>query len=150
MDNSKNNRTNIGKKWEDEEEIQLLDELHKNIIISEIAKIHNRTQGGITSRIRFIAKKMHIQNIHIEEIIEKTKLNINEINDIIEKQESHPMKKESSIIETDKNKIIEIKESNYEELKTDIREMKAEISNLKSTIQELVEMMKAIYEFEEE
>ena len=37
----------------------------------------------------------------------------------------------------------------YEELNYDIREMKSEISQLKSTIQELVEMMKAVYEFED-
>jgi DNA polymerase II small subunit/DNA polymerase delta subunit B len=144
---------NLGKKWEKTEETQLLDELNKNIPISEIALLHNRTPGGITSRIRLIAYNMHIQNISMEKIIEETKLSENEINIEIQKRENRPTKKEKPkdiIKEKPKeNKVISMKYSNYEELNYDIREMKSEISQLKSTIQELVEMMKAVYEFED-
>ena len=138
--------TNLGKKWEETEETQLLDELNKNIPISEIAILHNRTPGGISARLRVIAYNMYTNNIPMEKIIEATKLSIIQINDAIQKREEHPSKK-TKVIKEPINKLI--KESYYEELKIDIREIKTELSNLKSSIQEFVEMMKAVYEFED-
>ena len=80
------------KKWSDEEEIELLEELNKNIDIEIIAQNHNRTKGGISSRCQHIAYKMYLKNISIEEIIEKTKLDEKSINKIIEnkREETNP------------------------------------------------------------
>ena len=65
---------NIGKLWSKDEEKLLLQELSENIDIEQIAINHERTSGGIISRINDIAYKMYIDNISMDEIIEKTKL----------------------------------------------------------------------------
>ena len=78
--------SNHFKKWSDEEEIELLEELNKNIDIEIIALNHNRTKGGISSRCQNIAYKMYLKNISIEKIIEKTKLDEKSIKKTIEKK----------------------------------------------------------------
>ena len=130
--------SNLGKKWGNEEEILLLEELSQNMDIEKIALIHDRTTGGILSRQREIAYKMYLKDIPIEEIIEKTKLDKEYITQTIDKrslQKSHK-----------KNINPQLKPITLE---SEIAEMKNEIKQLKNTIQELVEMMKAVYEFED-
>jgi hypothetical protein len=121
--------SNHFKKWSDEEEIELLEELNKNIDIEIIALNHNRTKGGISSRCQNIAYKMYLKNISIEEIIEKTKLDEKSIKKTIEK------KKE--IIK----KIIEMKKEieNPLSIKDEINQLKNEINELKKYNKELVE-----------
>jgi len=53
--------SNMGQKWNDEEEKLLLQELNDNIDIEIIAQKHNRTIGGINSRRREIAYKMYLK-----------------------------------------------------------------------------------------
>lgn len=79
---------NLGKKWTSQEEKVLLEELHKNMNIHKIAKLHNRTVGGINSRRREIAYKLYCSKIPMELISEKTKLNIIEIENTIKKKEN--------------------------------------------------------------
>ena len=129
--------SNLGQKWSDEEEILLLEELSKNIDIQLIAQSHNRTIGGINARRKQIVYKLYSNNISIEEIILKTKLEKDQIIEIIKRRQNNPTK----------SKVIEIKklfsiESEIDELKNDIKEVK-------NTLKELVEMMKAVYEFED-
>jgi hypothetical protein len=121
--------SNLGKRWCDEEEILLLEELNKNISIKIIAQNHNRTKGGIYSRCKHIAYKMYLKNISIEEIIEKTKLNEECIKKIIEKKQNYTP---NTITKT----------------KT-ILSIESEVTEIKNTIKELVEMMRVIYKFEE-
>jgi hypothetical protein len=83
--------SNYFKKWSDEEEIELLEELNKNIDIEIIALNHNRTKGGISSRCQHIAYKMYLKNISIEEIIEKTKLDKKIIKKTIERKNKPPL-----------------------------------------------------------
>jgi hypothetical protein len=128
--------SNIGLKWVEDEETILLEELNKNIDIETIAKNHNRTIGGINSRRREIAYKMYLKNICIEEIIEKTKLDTETINQTIAKRKNCNSKKMTE----PKNKI---------SLESEIADMKNDIKELKNTIKELVEMIKAVYEFED-
>ena len=129
--------SNTGKKWNDEEETLLLEELHKNIDIKLIAQYHNRTIGGINARRREIAYKLYSNNISMEEIILKTKLDEDQIIETIKNRQKNS-KNCKSIIEIKKKFSIE----------NEINEMKNEIKELKNTINELVEMMKAVYEFE--
>jgi len=132
--------SHIGKKWSDEEETLLLEELNKNMDIELIAKTHNRTTGGIYSRRNLIAYRMYTSNISIKEIIMKTKLDEDKIIEIINKNKNKKNTNEfKTIIENKKVFSIEIE---IDEIKNDIKE-------LKSTIKELVEMMKAVYEFED-
>jgi hypothetical protein len=138
--------SNMGEKWSDEEEILLLEEINNNIDIEIIAQKHNRTIGGINSRRQEIAYKMYLQNLSIEEIIKQTKLDYNYIEQIIQKRQNNNSKK----IKTKEidNVFISINKSDYIELQNDVKNMKNDIKQIKNTLGELVEMMKAIYEFE--
>ena len=128
-----------GEKWSDKEETLLLEELSKNIDIQVIAQCHNRTTGGINSRRYEIAKKLYNNNISMEEIIFKTKLNEDQIIETCDKKLQKKHIKCKSVTEKFKPFSIE----------SEISELKNEIKDLKNTIKELVEMIKAVYEFED-
>jgi len=121
----------LGAPWSEEEENQLLKEL-KELDIEEIAEIHNRTKGGINSRRKVIANRMYSENISIEEIMEKTKLNKKEIDKYVIKSEDI---KNITKTNTSKNKINRMK-SEIEELNEIIR-MKNEINELKMLIKKM-------------
>jgi hypothetical protein len=142
--------SNMGQKWSDEEEILLLEELNNNIDIEIIAQKHDRTVGGINSRRQEIAYKMYLKNVSIEEIIKKTKLDYNSIQQTIEKKKTNNLNKHSNKNKNEKvdNVFISINKNDYRELQNNVKNMKNEIKELKNDIKELIEMMKAIYEFE--
>jgi hypothetical protein len=128
--------SNIGLKWFEDEDALLLEELNKNTDIETIAQNHSRTIGGINTRRREIAYKMYLKNISIEEIMEKTKLDADTINQIIDKRKNYNLKK----ITESKNTI---------SLESEISKMKNDIKELKNTIKELVESINAVYDFVE-
>jgi len=137
--------SNMGQKWSDDEEALLLEELYNNI--ETISQKHNRTIGGIESRRREIAYKMYLKKISTDEIIKKTKLDFNSIKEIIEKRQKNNSKKK-----TDKeidNLLITFSKKDYLELQNDIKKMKIDIDQTKNKLGELIEMIKAIYEFED-
>ena len=115
----------------------MLEELNQNINIDLISQNHKRTVGGIHSRCREIAYKMFINNISMEEIINKTKLNEKQIIETIKKRKNTPPKKIKPIIEPQK----------LFSLENEVIEMKNDIKELKSSIKELIEMIKAVYDF---
>ena len=139
--------SNMGQKWNDEEETLLLQQLNDNIDISIIAQKHNRTIGGINSRRREIAYKMYLKNVSIDEIIRQTKLDNISIEETIKKRQNNNSKKIKTK-EVD-NVFISINKNDYIELQNDVKNMKNDIKQIKNTIGELVEMMKAVYEFED-
>jgi hypothetical protein len=143
--------SNMGQKWSGEEDILLLDELNNNIDIEIIAQKHARTIGGINSRRREIAYKMYLKNVSIEEIIRQTKLDNNSIEEIIKKKQNNSKKTKEIDIKTKEidNVYISINKNDYIELQNDVKNMKNDIKQIKNTLGELVEMMKAVYEFEE-
>ena len=136
--------SNVSIKWIEEEENTLLEELNNNIDIEIIAQNHKRTIGGINARRKEIAYNMYIQNYLISEIIEKTKLDEISIKEIIDKRKNNKQKDTPKDNSKDKPK-----DNSKDKLESEIIEMKYEIKELKNTITELVEMIKAIYEFEE-
>ena len=85
-----------------------------------------------------IAYKLHSNNISMEEIIMKTKLDEYQIIETIKTRQNNP-KKCKTITET----------KTLFSIESEIYEMKNDIKELKNTIKELVEMMKAVYEFED-
>jgi len=139
--------SNMGQKWSDEEEISLLEELNNNIAIGIIAQTHNRTIGGINSRRQEIAYKMYLKNVSFEEIIKQTKLDYNCIEQTIQKRQPKNSKKIKTK-EVD-NIFISINKNDYIELENDVKSMKSDIYQIKNIVKELVEMMKAVYEFED-
>ena len=139
--------SNMGQKWNDEEEALLLHELNDNIDIETIAQKHNRTIGGINSRRREIAYKLYKKNVSIDEIIRQTKLDNNFIEETIKKKQNNYLKKIKTK-EVD-NVFISINKNYFIELQNDIKNMKDDIKQIKNTLRELVEMIKAVYEFED-
>ena len=129
-------QSNVGQKWFDDEEALLLEELKQNMDITIIAQNHNRTMGGINSRRKEIAYKMFLKNMSMEEIVEKTKLDEGSIKQTIENRKNYTIRKTT---ETKKPFSLE----------SEIADIKKEMTELKNTIQELVEMMKAVYVFED-
>ena len=121
--------SNVGKKWTEEEENKLLEELNKNMDIDTISKIHKRKIGGIQSRCKEIAYKMHLNHSSIEEIMQKTRLDYVTVKKIID-MKKHYKKIKPGLLESD------------------MVEIKNEIKDLKKSILELSDMMKAVYEFE--
>lgn len=88
---------NLGKRWTPDEELSLMHELKNDIDVNEISDIHQRTIGGITSRIKLIAYNMYKKNININEILQNTKLEENELTEYINKKEQTINKKEQTI-----------------------------------------------------
>ena len=129
----KNYPSNTGQKWTDEEESLLLEELSKGIDIEIISQSHKRTIGGINSRRREIAYKLHVKNTSMEEIILKTKLNEEEITETINKRKNNP-KKSKSIAKTEVKSTFSIED--------EITEMKNDIKELKNTMKYLIELIK--------
>jgi hypothetical protein len=136
--------SNMGQKWDDAEETLLLEELNNNIDIETIAQKHSRTIGGINSRRQEIAYKMYLKNLSIEEIIKQTKLDYN----CIQQKRQNNNSKKIKTKEID-NVFISINKNDYIELQNDVKKMKTDIKEIKNTLGELVEMMKALYEFED-
>jgi hypothetical protein len=80
---------NLGKPWADEEVVQLLTEIQKNLTHSEIAEIHKRSIGSILSRIKSIATDYHFNdNRPIEQIMKYTGLSQREIQEAIVKRQN--------------------------------------------------------------
>ena len=119
--------------------------------IMEISKIHNRAPGGIISRLKLNKYITHRQlargydtyknSDFYKQAIENNKNNY-------KKNLTERVEKNINITQTD-NVLISIHKSDYIELRNDVKEMKTEIKDLKNTIKELVEMMKAVYVFED-
>lgn len=130
---NKNYPSNTGQKWTDEEESLLLEELSKGIDIEIISQSHKRTIGGINSRRREIAYKLHVKNTSMEEIILKTKLNEEEITETINRKKNNP-KKSKSIEKTEIKSTFSIEK--------EITEMKNDIKELKNTMKDLIELIK--------
>ena len=79
----------IGAKWSNKEELELLNEINENKTVKQIAEKHERTIGGINSRIRHIAYNMYKYDIPMSEIENKTKLSRNDIDCLIDRRIKH-------------------------------------------------------------
>jgi predicted glycoside hydrolase/deacetylase ChbG (UPF0249 family) len=146
---------NKGKKWDDEEEKVLLSELEKKIDIEMIAQNHKRTIGGIRSRIKSIAYNFYKDGFSKEEIMNKTKLNIKELNETIEQNEKKDLNltvynlyKEGISMEKimEKTKltqyqILEIIETKKKKKPEQVEEFKTDIEILKNHITESIKIL---------
>ena len=138
--------SNMGKKWSEDEETSLLKELTTDMDIAIIAQKHGRTVGGINARCKQIAYKMYLKNFPIEEIIKQTKLDYDCIQQEIQQKKINNSKKMKTK-EAD-NAFTSINKNDYMQLQNDVKKIKNDINEMKNTLGELVEMMKAVYEFE--
>lgn len=101
-----------GKRWTQDEEDKLLQEINSGIDFGVIARIHERSTQGIICRLRLIGNKMLNENHTIEEVKNVTRLTEEQLN---EQQPNNNVDKQSEIIlsqlkEVNENltKIIEI------------------------------------------
>jgi hypothetical protein len=105
---NKSENINSGKKWTDVEEKKLLSSI-KTKKIKEIASEHNRTEGGIRSRLKHIACNMYknsdMMDSDIEKICRDTKINKDILIKTLEHQNMYNKKKD----------ITETKDSDVEE-----------------------------------
>lgn len=121
--------SNLGQKWTKEEESLLLNELDQNIDLKTIADNHKRTAGGIKSRCKCIAYKMHLNNIPHDEILQKTKLDVKTLEQTIKKNDFQlkNVEKKSSLFQ---KKHTSESNSDMIEMKNDIKELKKKINEM--------------------
>jgi hypothetical protein len=108
---------NTGQKWSLDEEEQLLRELADNIDMEKISLNHKRTIGGIITRRRDMAYRMYTAQIPMEKITNDTKLDEEQIMEIIKKK-GHNVGLESRVVK-----------------------MEAEIKDLKEVVERLIEVI---------
>ena len=82
----------------------------------------------------------------IEDIIKQTRLDYNCIEQTIQKRHNNNSKNKTKKVD---NVFISINKNDYMELQNDVKNTKNDIKQIKNTLGELVEMMKAVYEFED-
>ena len=79
----------VGKAWSEEEVVQLLQNIRKKKGVDEIAKIHERSEGGIRSRLGELAADYHFNdNRPMEEIQKFTGLGMDAIKDAIQRRKN--------------------------------------------------------------
>ena len=137
--------SNMGNKWTEEEEAILLEEINSNQEIELISQKHQRTVGGINSRLRLIAYKLYQKNISIQDIMNQTKLDYATIIQTIEKRKNTNQNQthKQTTNKTD-NILITINKNDYVELKNDIFKIKNDINTIKNTLKKLIDMIEVV------
>lgn len=132
---------NMGSKWTQIEESELLANIQKQLDIEEVAKIHSRTRGAITARLEVIAMRMYEENQYdIEHIGEVTKMNAISIQEAIDKKNKNKGKYETKYQHTDNTDIANLKKEIIE-LKAIIKDLKRDdIDDLKKQIQNMLDI----------
>ena len=115
----------MGKAWDDHETLNLLKKIRENKTVDIIAKEHERTVGGITSKLRVLAYEFYEEGKTIDQIKKYTGLSTEQIADSISKREYAKSIKERK--QNLKNKLKEDpldKKMNQEELLQAVREIR--------------------------
>jgi hypothetical protein len=130
----------MGQPWTSDEVSKLLTFIANNKLIEDIAKEHQRTEGGITAQLRKMAYDYYKNDKKpIEEIVTLTGLSQKQIIDTIAKRDGIQDKK------TEKTYVTSPPVFNAE---AEIKAIKADMAVMKKDIKEILECMKAVYEFE--
>jgi hypothetical protein len=119
----------LGKSWSNTEVKELLTEVQKKVPIELIADLHERTQGGIISRLRVIAAESYFKNTPMPEIQKMTGLSVYEISDAIAKREAQTKWRE----EKQKKKQEKRRETKHEQV-TLVKEVPEPVSDTKEII----------------
>lgn len=143
---------NAGETWSPEEEKQLNKLYNENMLdIMEISRIHSRAPGGILSRLKLLKYITHRYLARGYDLYKKSNFYKQAIQNNKENYKNNLTEKLEETIKTTQidNRVIVIHKNDYIELQNDVKEMKNEIKDLKNNINELIEMMKAVYDFED-
>jgi hypothetical protein len=142
----------FGKKWDehdDKELVRLYSDNTKDIV--DIAKHLRRTPISIACRLvknSIINYELEARGYHgykstdyYKECVEKKNM--------LKTEEKPKKEKERTNKNNNENYLVTINRNDYFELKYDVDIMKKDIKEIKNTLNELVEMMNAVYEFED-
>ncbi len=125
-----------GKAWSEEECLKLLEAVRRKETHEQIAKKHERTTGGIRSRLREIAADYHYyENRPLEDIVKITGLPIESIKDAIEKRKWREMNTKKGIEKIKSHNPTQAQEKNND----DVISLLMEIRDL---MKEMVELQK--------
>jgi hypothetical protein len=139
----------VGFKWSDEEEKQLLEEIKKGMKYTDIAILHNRTEGAISSRLRHIAYKLYLNNTTLDDISYMTKIEKKDIEYIIKQRSNMSNKKRYKEHILTKNEDISTETSTTETLTKELNILKSDVAEIKKDVKEILRLINAIYEFEQ-
>ena len=134
----------MGQGWDDDEVLKLLTSIQKKKPIETIAMEHERTVGGIRSRIRKVAADYHFNDHRsLEEIQKYSGLTKEEIEDVIRRREikntsSKQKKKLKPAISTHTNMIV-FPEENVEDNIPTMKEMFLMLKDIQEKLAILLE-----------
>jgi hypothetical protein len=120
---------NKGKKWTDEEDELLLNELKLNNNFGLIAINHKRTTSSISSRTKKLIYDMYLKNMTIDEIVKLLKMDYVYISETIEHHKQ--------------NKLTKAKSNPTNEY--ELNDIKKDIDEIKQSIKELTQLVKGLY-----
>jgi cell division protein FtsI/penicillin-binding protein 2 len=108
---------NSGKRWSDEEDTQLLQEVQEEKSYENIAQIHQRTESAVRSRISIKAVNDYKSGVDLETIYQRYKMSEKSFQEAFEyvskksaekaKAETKKTQKEESKNESVKNELVE-------------------------------------------
>ena len=129
-----------GKAWSEDEVIQLLKEIQKKQTLEEIAPKHQRTVGGIRSRLREIAADYYTNdNLSIEQIMKFTGLPKEDIVDSISRREW----KNSQMKETPKQESKKVQEPSVIPKSDNMKEVLIILKDIQQSLKILISLQQA-------
>ncbi len=139
----------MGQKWEQEEVQKLLASIKEKKPVSEIAKEHERNNGGIYAELRKLAADFWFKDKKpMEEIINLTGLPKEDIELTIKRREAAMEAK----VAINSAKLKAMKSStpttSVSVPSHEIAELRNEVASLKRDVKEMLRLMNALYEFE--
>ena len=139
----------MGQKWEQEEVQKLLASIKEKKPVYEIAKEHQRNNGGIYAELRKLAADFWFKDKKpIEEIVILTGLPKEDIELAIKKREAaieaRTIRKEAKL------KVVKspAPTTSVSAPSHEIAELRNEVASLKRDVKEMLRLMNALYEFE--
>jgi len=139
----------MGQKWEQEEVQKLLASIKEKKPVSEIAKEHQRNNGGIYAELRKLAADFWFKDKKpMEEIIILTGLPKEDIELTIKKRENAMEAKVT--IQNAKLKAMRapVPTPTTSVPSHEIAELRNEVASLKRDVKEMLRLMNALYDFE--
>ncbi len=112
----------MGQPWETDEVIKLLKYVKENKSHSEIAELHERTIGSISSKLRSLAYEYHCEGRSLEKIMKFTGLSKEIIEATIQRNQNK--------IKISKENLKSIEHINLSELISELKEIKVLLKTL--------------------
>jgi hypothetical protein len=139
--------TRVGEPWLITEDAQLIQEYNtEKMSLMQIAKIHKRRPGGISSRLKRLNLVQDDNCIRGNEEYQQSDLYKELWKEKLEKREAR--REERKVKKENMRPTNKVMESIRE--KTELSELKKDVKEIKESLNKLMEMIQAIYEFESE